>query len=65
MLGGCSIFKKEYVCTVPFSLSDDTGELMTIAEEVYFSKPIDFNYLVWFYFFIIDANKEKLDTWAL
>ena len=37
MLGGCSIFKQEYVCTVPFSLSDDTGELMTIAEEVLFS----------------------------
>ena len=30
---GCCIFKGEYVCTVPFILSDDTGELMNIAEE--------------------------------
>lgn len=30
---GCCIFKEEYVCTVPFILSDDTGELMKIAEE--------------------------------
>ena len=34
ILGGCCIFKNEYVCTVPFSLSDDTGELMGVAEEV-------------------------------
>lgn len=30
---GCCIFKGEYVCTVPFILSDDTGEMMNIAEE--------------------------------
>jgi hypothetical protein len=31
---GCSLFKKDYVCTVPFSLSDDSAELMGVAEEV-------------------------------
>ena len=31
---GCSVFKNEYVCTVPFSLSDDSAELMGVAEEV-------------------------------
>ena len=30
---GCCIFKGEYICTVPFILSDDTAELMNIAEE--------------------------------
>ena len=30
---GCCIFKGEYVCTIPFILSDDTGELMSVAEE--------------------------------
>lgn len=30
---GCCIFKGEYVCTVPFVLSDDTGEMMNVAEE--------------------------------
>eukprot|EP01017_Pseudomicrothorax_dubius_P005086 TRINITY_DN1119_c0_g1_i7.p1 TRINITY_DN1119_c0_g1~~TRINITY_DN1119_c0_g1_i7.p1 ORF type:complete len:203 (-),score=39.50 TRINITY_DN1119_c0_g1_i7:147-755(-) len=31
---GCSILRNEYVCTVPFSLSDDSQELMNVAEEV-------------------------------
>jgi ESCRT-II complex subunit VPS22 len=30
---GCCIFKGEYVCTVPFILSDDTADLMNVAEE--------------------------------
>lgn len=33
---GCFIFKNDYVCTIPFSLSDDSAELMGICEEVQF-----------------------------
>ena len=32
-LGGCSIIKDEYLCTVPVAFSEDINDIMAIAEE--------------------------------